>query len=155
MVRAGCCRRPCAALWAHGVGTRFGCWGSAAMLILCTGGPAWFTPATVAHTLRLMRSTGSPALLTPVSLSHLLMAPPAPGVKYSVKAVRQGPQTLRLHLGSTHVDVVVRKLNDGGLLVQVRCVPIEGSASGQAAAAAWHAGWFSGVNARTRTEQGR
>lgn len=36
-----------------------------------------------------------------------------------MKAVRQGPQTLRLHLGATHVDVVVRKLNDGGLLVQV------------------------------------
>ncbi|PSC75189.1 acetyl-carboxylase 1-like [Micractinium conductrix] len=41
------------------------------------------------------------------------------GVKYSVKAVRLGPQSLRLHLGDTHVDVVVRKLNDGGLLVQV------------------------------------
>jgi hypothetical protein len=42
------------------------------------------------------------------------------GVKYRVKAVRLGPQALRLHLGTTHVDVVVRKLNDGGLLVQVR-----------------------------------
>ncbi|KAL4426359.1 hypothetical protein ABPG77_004653 [Micractinium sp. CCAP 211/92] len=41
------------------------------------------------------------------------------GVKYGVKAVRLGPQAFRLHLGSTHVDVVVRKLNDGGLLVQV------------------------------------
>ena len=41
------------------------------------------------------------------------------GVKYAVKAVRQGPQSMRLHLGGTHVDVVVRKLNDGGLLVQV------------------------------------
>ncbi|KAL4859471.1 Acetyl-CoA carboxylase 1 [Chlorella vulgaris] len=41
------------------------------------------------------------------------------GVKYRVKAVRLGPQSLRLHLGNTHVDVVVRKLNDGGLLVQV------------------------------------
>jgi len=49
-------------------------------------------------------------------------SPPFPGVKYSVKAVRQGPQSLRLHLGSTHVDVVVRKLNDGGLLVQVRAL---------------------------------
>ncbi|EFN59405.1 hypothetical protein CHLNCDRAFT_56737 [Chlorella variabilis] len=41
------------------------------------------------------------------------------GVKYGVKAVRLSPQTLRLHLGATWVDVVVRKLNDGGLLVQV------------------------------------
>jgi len=36
--------------------------------------------------------------------------------------VRLGPQSFRLHLGATHVDVVVRKLNDGGLLVQVRGV---------------------------------
>lgn len=61
---------------------------------------------------------------------HLPTHPPvlpacrSPGVKYAVKAVRQGPQTLRLHLGGTHVDVVVRKLNDGGLLVQVRGGPL-------------------------------
>ena len=40
-------------------------------------------------------------------------------MKYNVKAVRQGPQSLRLHLGGAWVDVVVRQLNDGGLLVQV------------------------------------
>ena len=32
--------------------------------------------------------------------------------------MRLGPQRLRLHLGTTHVDVVVRQLADGGLLVQ-------------------------------------
>ncbi len=62
----------------------------------------------------------------PVIIRRLLRratTPPHPtpgaGVKYGVKAVRLGPQAFRLHLGSTHVDVVVRKLNDGGLLVQV------------------------------------
>ncbi|PRW58200.1 acetyl- carboxylase 1-like isoform A [Chlorella sorokiniana] len=54
-----------------------------------------------------------------ISLTSLREEFVVDGVKYSVKAVRQGPQSLRLHLGSTHVDVVVRKLNDGGLLVQV------------------------------------
>ena len=32
--------------------------------------------------------------------------------------MRLSPQRLRLHLGATHVDVVVRQLADGGLLVQ-------------------------------------
>ena len=54
-------------------------------------------------------------------LTSRLYRPPTctAGVKYKVKAVRQGPQSLRLHLGGTWVDVVVRQLNDGGLLVQV------------------------------------
>ena len=62
-----------------------------------------------------------PACTRPLQLpTHPPTHPTPPGVKYNVKAVRQGPQALRLHLGGTHVDVVVRKLNDGGLLVQVR-----------------------------------
>lgn len=41
------------------------------------------------------------------------------GAKYTVKVVRSGAQTLRLHLNGTSVDVVARKLNDGGLLIQL------------------------------------
>ena len=41
-------------------------------------------------------------------------------MKYKVKAVRYGPTSFRLHLGPTHVDAVVRRLNDGGLLIQAR-----------------------------------
>ncbi len=41
------------------------------------------------------------------------------GAKYSVKVLRRGPQAFRLTLGASSVDVVARKLNDGGLLVQV------------------------------------
>lgn len=51
------------------------------------------------------------------------------GKKYAVKVVRTGPQTLSLSLcpdkysvskqNTTKVDVVARKLNDGGLLIQV------------------------------------
>lgn len=37
-----------------------------------------------------------------------------------VKVSRRGPQSFRVFLGSSHVDVVARKLNDGGLLVQAR-----------------------------------
>lgn len=43
----------------------------------------------------------------------------AAGLKYTVKVSRRGPQSFRVFLGSSHVDVVARKLNDGGLLVQV------------------------------------
>ena len=32
---------------------------------------------------------------------------------------RRGPQSFRLHLGASHVDVEARHLNDGGLLIQV------------------------------------
>ena len=70
------------------------------------------------------------AVALPAACAAAPRSPPAPspapsalppaGAKYSVKAVRRGPQALRLHLGATSVDVVVRKLNDGGLLVQVR-----------------------------------
>lgn len=44
----------------------------------------------------------------------------AAGLKYTVKVSRRGPQSFRVFLGSSHVDVVARKLNDGGLLVQAR-----------------------------------
>ena len=36
-----------------------------------------------------------------------------------MRVTRQGPQTFRLFVGATKVDVVARTLNDGGLLVQV------------------------------------
>jgi len=39
--------------------------------------------------------------------------------KYRVKVSRTGPQAFRLTLNSTSVGVVARRLNDGGLLVQV------------------------------------
>ena len=41
------------------------------------------------------------------------------GVKYQVRVARRGPQSFRLHLGTSHVDVEARHLNDGGLLIQV------------------------------------
>ena len=37
-----------------------------------------------------------------------------------MKVSRRGPQSFRVFLGNSHVDVVARKLSDGGLLVQVR-----------------------------------
>jgi hypothetical protein len=40
-----------------------------------------------------------------------------------VKVLRRGPQSFRVFLGASHVDVVARKLNDGGLLVQARLLP--------------------------------
>ena len=45
------------------------------------------------------------------------------GMKYTVKVSRRGPQSFRVFLGNSHVDVVARKLSDGGLLVQVRPLP--------------------------------
>ena len=41
------------------------------------------------------------------------------GVKYIVNVSRRGPQLFRLTLGSLSVEVVGRRLNDGGLLIQV------------------------------------
>ena len=46
------------------------------------------------------------------------MPPCLAGLKYTVKVSRRGPQSFRVFLGASHVDVVARKLNDGGLLVQ-------------------------------------
>ena len=42
------------------------------------------------------------------------------GVKYRVTVSRSGPGSMRLTLGGVTVDAVVRSLNDGGLLIQVR-----------------------------------
>lgn len=47
------------------------------------------------------------------------------GTKYEVAVTRTAPQNFRLQLGSTHVDVVGRKLNDGGILIQVRNLLIQ------------------------------
>ena len=44
------------------------------------------------------------------------------GVKYDVKVTRTASQAFRLHMGNNFVDIVGRKLNDGGLLIQV-CPP--------------------------------
>lgn len=41
------------------------------------------------------------------------------GTKYAVKVVRTGPQSIVLHLNNTTVEVVARKLNDGGVLIQL------------------------------------
>lgn len=61
----------------------------------------------------LYRLLGSPRLS--IYRKHFAIA----GLKYTVKVSRRGPQSFRVFLGSSHVDVVARKLNDGGLLVQV------------------------------------
>ena len=64
--------------------------------------------------------------MPPISLEHsvrrheLTGCHAGAGMKYTVKVSRRGPQSFRVFLGSSHVDVVARKLNDGGLLVQVR-----------------------------------
>ena len=42
----------------------------------------------------------------------------AAGKRYDVKVTRTAPQAFRLHMGNNHVDIVGRKLNDGGLLIQ-------------------------------------
>jgi len=42
------------------------------------------------------------------------------GFKYRVIVSRSGPGSMRLTLGGVTVDAVVRSLNDGGLLIQVR-----------------------------------
>ena len=47
-------------------------------------------------------------------------------MKYTVKVSRRGPQSFRVFLGNSHVDVVARKLSDGGLLVQVRASLVPG-----------------------------
>lgn len=41
------------------------------------------------------------------------------GKKYVVGVVRSGAMSMRLSLGGTSVEAVVRHLNDGGLLIQV------------------------------------
>ena len=46
----------------------------------------------------------------------------AAGMKYDVSVTRNAPQAFRLQLGGSFVDVVGRKLNDGGLLIQVDAV---------------------------------
>ena len=40
-------------------------------------------------------------------------------MKYAVAVSRSGPGSLRLTLGGASVEAVVRRLNDGGLLIQV------------------------------------
>ena len=42
------------------------------------------------------------------------------GTKYTVDVTRSGPNAFCLQLGGKAVDIVARKLNDGGLLIQVR-----------------------------------
>lgn len=43
------------------------------------------------------------------------------GVKYRVRVTRNGPTTFAVELNDSRVDVVARKLGDGGYLMQVRC----------------------------------
>ena len=42
------------------------------------------------------------------------------GVKYTVGVTRRAPDTFSLWLNGSRVDAVARRLNDGGLLVQVQ-----------------------------------
>lgn len=42
------------------------------------------------------------------------------GVKYRVKVLRRGPTTFNVAVNDSNVDVVARKLGDGGFLLQVR-----------------------------------
>jgi hypothetical protein len=48
-------------------------------------------------------------------------------IKYSVKVVRRGPILFNVSLNNSNVDVLARKLGDGGFLLQVRgrgvCTP--------------------------------
>ena len=41
------------------------------------------------------------------------------GIKYTVDVTRSAPNAFCLQLGGNGVDIVARKLNDGGLLIQV------------------------------------
>lgn len=52
--------------------------------------------------------------------------PSLAGKRYDVKVTRTAPQAFRLHMGDNYVDIVGRKLNDGGLLIQVssNCPPV-------------------------------
>lgn len=49
-------------------------------------------------------------------------------MKYSVKVVRRGPILFNVSLNNSNVDVLARKLGDGGFLLQVgsmaRCLAI-------------------------------
>jgi acetyl-CoA carboxylase/biotin carboxylase 1 len=42
-----------------------------------------------------------------------------PGEKFSVEVTKAGPQMLSLRLNGSSIDIVSRKLNDGGLLIQL------------------------------------
>lgn len=46
------------------------------------------------------------------------------GIKYHVKVVRRGPILFNVSLNKSNVDVLARKLGDGGFLLQV-CVHVE------------------------------
>lgn len=41
------------------------------------------------------------------------------GVKYRFRVVRRGPTTFSVDINNSNVDVVARKLGDGGFLLQV------------------------------------
>jgi len=41
------------------------------------------------------------------------------GIKYHVKVVRRGPILFNVSLNASNVDVLARKLGDGGFLLQV------------------------------------
>jgi hypothetical protein len=42
--------------------------------------------------------------------------------KYHVKVIRRGPTTFNVNVNNSYVDVVARKLGDGGFLLQVKCI---------------------------------
>lgn len=58
------------------------------------------------------------------------------GVKYDVSIARTAPNAFRVSLGTVSVDAVVRKLNDGGMQMQVHVFafcPLDGNGFTQSA----------------------
>ena len=93
--------------------------------------PAWYLAAIAGGLLRALDTVAAvsaeylgylekgqlpPARLTLTAFDTAFVID---GMKYGVRVARRGPSAFRVCLGGTHVDVVARRLNDGGLLVQV------------------------------------
>ena len=98
---------------------------------ITSGRPPWHLSVVCGAVLRALEHTNSrlaeylgylqkgqlpPARISLVTITEEFVVD---GTKYSVKVVRTGPQTIILHLGGSVVDVVARKLNDGGILIQL------------------------------------
>jgi len=93
--------------------------------------PAWYLAVIAGGLLRCLDTVAAvsaeylgylekgqlpPARLTLTSVPAQFVVD---GAAYDATVARRGPQAFRVTLGGTHVDVVARRLNDGGLLVQV------------------------------------
>lgn len=79
--------------------------------------------------------TQVPRQLLAISLLKYIKRPClTAGVKYTVGVTRRAPDTFSLWLNGSRVDAVARRLNDGGLLVQVRSPALLPSPSSPAVA---------------------